>query len=75
MHQIKLFKGLENDLASIEKEVNGWLATSNAKVVQLIGNVAPQSLRSENGHILGAERPGGRGASVSDIFLAVVYEK
>jgi hypothetical protein len=75
MHQIKLFRGYENDLAAIEKEVNDWLASSKAKVVQMFGNVAPQSAKSDAGHLMGAERAGGRGFIASDIFLAVVYEK
>jgi hypothetical protein len=75
MHQIKLFKGYENDLAAIEKEVNNWLASSNAKVIQMFGNVAPQSPKAEGGHLMGAERAGGRGFIASDIFLAVMYEK
>ena len=28
MHQIKLFRGYENDLAAIETEVNTWIASS-----------------------------------------------
>ena len=74
MHQIKLFRGYENDLAAIETEVNTWLASSKARVVQMFGNVAPQSQRTESGNILGAERTGGRGFIASDVFLAVLYE-
>jgi hypothetical protein len=77
VHQIKLFRGLESDLAAVEREVNAWLASSDAKVVQVFGNVAPQTPRMESttGHLLGADRTNPRGFVASDIFLAVVYEK
>lgn len=44
MQRIKIFKGLESDLAGLENEVNQWLADSGARVVNLFGNIAPQTL-------------------------------
>ena len=77
MHQIKLFKGIESDLGAIEREVNAWLTSSNAKVIQMFGNVAPQTPRVDglSGHLLGADRTSTRGFAASDILIAVVYEK
>src|SRR4051812_31018772 len=43
MHQIKIFKGIENDIAGLEKQINGWLEQSNAQVISITGNIAPQS--------------------------------
>lgn len=43
MQQIKIFKGVENDLGSLEAQVNDWLAESNAEVIHIFGNIAPQT--------------------------------
>ncbi|HVU88555.1 MAG TPA: hypothetical protein VHD36_14640 [Pirellulales bacterium] len=43
MQQIKIFKGIENDLSTLEAEVNAWLAESGADVIRIFGNIAPQS--------------------------------
>lgn len=69
MQQVKLFKGVENEVGVLEKEINDWLSRSGAKVVTLTGNIAPQSTKS------GA--PGGLGKgsfSPSDILVMVLYE-
>jgi hypothetical protein len=70
MQQIKMFKGLENDLAGLEAQVNEWMRESNIRVVSVVGNIAPQS-----------ESSGGGGAGVgtsrfapSDVILIVLYE-
>jgi hypothetical protein len=71
MHQIKLFKGVENDLPGLEKQVNDWLAASGVKVVQIIGNLAPQEDET---------RPDDTGMVHSlyvpaNVLLVVLYEK
>ena len=71
MHQIKLFKGLEGDLTQLENEVNRWLAQSKVRVIQIFGNLAPQSSAP-------AAVQGGlshAGIAQSDVLLVVVYEK
>jgi hypothetical protein len=70
MQQIKIFKGLESELPAVEKEVNDWLAETKAKVVQMFGNLSPQSVPLEQ------KTPGlHRGAyAPSDILIVVVYE-
>jgi hypothetical protein len=65
---MKLFKGVETDLTSLETEVNTWLAESGAKVVNVIGNIAPQTTKSED------NAGGGRMFPPSDVMLAVLYE-
>ena len=71
MQKIKIFKGVENDLAALEAEANAWLASSKANVKQIVGNIAPQSAASSS--------QGGHGLSKSefppsDILLIVLYE-
>lgn len=70
MHQVKLFKGLENDLPGLEKHVNEWLAASGAKVVNILGNLAPQKDPTQ-------PDPTGVAHSLyvpANIFFAVLYE-
>lgn len=70
MRQVKIFKSLENDLTSLEKEVNAWIRQSGAKVVSVTGNIAPQTVTAESK---------GRGVGrsyypASDVVLVVLYE-
>jgi hypothetical protein len=72
MQQIKIFKGVENDLVALENEVNAWLAKSQAVVKQVVGNIAPQSPASvsQGGHgLTKSEFP------PSDILIMILYEK
>lgn len=71
MQQVKIFKGLESDAAALEKQVNSWLAESGARVLQITGNIAPQSRTTDL-------KAGSISASPfvpSDILLIVLYEK
>ena len=71
MHQIKIFKGLEDDASTIEHDVNEWLEKDKVKVLQIFGNVATQALAAEvvsNTLSKTAHPP-------SDILLVVLYEK
>ncbi|GIW87207.1 MAG: hypothetical protein KatS3mg108_1531 [Isosphaeraceae bacterium] len=43
MQQIKIFKGAESDIESLERQINDWLARNPVRVVQMSGNIAPQS--------------------------------
>ena len=70
MQQVKIFKGLEGDVATLENDVNGWIRQSGAKVVAVTGNIAPQSqpAAAAAGNL-------GRGAfASSDVVLIVLYE-
>ena len=73
MHQVKLFKGIESDTGGLEKEINDFLAQSKVRVVNIIGNIAPQPPRPDGG---GGGGGGGLGRSfaASDLFVALVYE-
>lgn len=71
MHQIKIFKGIENDLGSLEAEVNTWLVESEAQIISMFGNIAPQTESAEDK---------ARGLSKSefppsDVLVVILYEK
>ena len=71
MTQIKIFKGLENDLSTLEHEVNAWLSQGVVRVVNVFGNIAPQTLQA-------TARGGGLTTTdfvPSDVMLVVLYEK
>jgi len=71
VHQIKIFKGLEDDASTIEHDVNDWLEKEKIKVIQIFGNVAPQTLATETvkNTLSRTNHP------PSDILLVVLYEK
>jgi len=71
MQQIKIFKGIENDLASLEDEVNQWLVESAADVIHIFGNIAPQSgvADAKSAGLSHSDFP------PSDVLLVVHYRK
>ncbi|MBI4660149.1 MAG: hypothetical protein HY735_15020 [Verrucomicrobia bacterium] len=69
MHQIKIFKSLETDLSLLEKQVNSWLAESKVQVVNMFGNIAPQSPSPDAATLTKSAHP------PSDILLVVLYEQ
>lgn len=64
MQQVKLFKSVEAEVSALEAEVNNWICDSEARIVSVSGNIAPQSGKTS----------GGSGYVPSDILLIVVYE-
>lgn len=70
MLQVKLFKGIESEIGDLEREVNRWLAESGARVVNMFGNMAPQSEST-------SKSPGltKSAFAASDILLVVLYEQ
>lgn len=70
MQQVKIFKGLESELAALEGEINGWLAESGARVVQIFGNIAPQTLTED--HSKGLTKSA---FAPSDVMIVVLYER
>ena len=71
MHQIKIFKSLESDIGQLEKQVNSWLAETNVRVINMFGNIAPQSPPPEVHSTTiskGSFPP-------SDVLLVVLYEQ
>ncbi|REJ73026.1 MAG: hypothetical protein DWQ34_23230 [Planctomycetota bacterium] len=65
MRQVKLFKGVEAEIGSLESEVNSWIRESQVDVVGVRGNIAPQST--------GGPSTGQR-FTPSDILIIVEYE-
>lgn len=76
MQQIKIFKGVEHELANMERDINTWLKTSKAKVINVFGNIAPQTLQSigTTPQLLGAERGAAKSFGASDVLIVVLYE-
>ena len=69
MQQIKFFKAVENDLDQLQREINGWLKGGGVKVVQIFGNIAPQTPSKAGGSGLSKSN-----FSPSDVLVAVLYE-
>jgi hypothetical protein len=69
MYQVKIFKGQESNLGGLEKEVNAWLAETNARVIQVFGNMAPLSGERNEGNSLSAYP-----YVASDVLFVVLYE-
>lgn len=69
MHQVKFFKGIESDLAGLEKEMNTWLVESRVRVTQIFGNLAATSPERNESNSLAAYP-----YVASDVLLVVVYE-
>ena len=70
MQQIRFFKSTENDLTSLQSEMNAWLKANPVRVVQIFGNIAPQTVSGEEagtGLTKSAFAP-------SDVLVAVLYE-
>lgn len=64
MRKIKLFKGVENDLARLESEINQWLESSGAELISTSGNIAPQTLAPQSPDSF----------SASDVLVILTYE-
>ncbi len=68
MQQIKIFKSIESDVSDLEQDINAWLKESSARVVNVFGNIAPQTISDPE------RAKGSRGFSPSDILIVVLYE-
>ncbi len=65
MHQIKLFKGVENEISQLETDINAWLAETGVNVVEMSGNISPQTP--------GREAGSSTRFAPSDILVAIHY--
>lgn len=73
MPQIKFFKGLESDLPGLERKINTWMMEPGIRIINVFGNLAPQTTPP-------APKPAGTlvtqsGYGDSDVLIAVLYEK
>ncbi|MDA0832618.1 MAG: hypothetical protein O2955_18985 [Planctomycetota bacterium] len=66
MQQVKIFKSVESEVASLENEVNEWIRANGCRVINVVANIAPQSDALQAG-IQGRYAP-------SDVLLVVLYE-
>jgi hypothetical protein len=74
VQQVKMFMGLEGETNALSDEINTWIRESGAKVLQISGNVAPQT---SGGSGLGSGLPGtslAAGRVPSDVLVIVLYE-
>lgn len=74
MQQVKIFIGVEQESNLMEQEVNAWLRDSGARIVSVIGNIAPQTPNAPSGTRGSLSEGPGRRFAPSDLFLCVVYE-
>lgn len=68
-----MFKSIETELGDMEANINQWLATTQAKIISITGNISPQTIRhlGTNGQSL----EGTFGAfGASDVFVIIQYE-
>ncbi len=68
MQQIKIFKSIESDVTELERDINAWLKESGARVVNIFGNIAPQTITDPE------KAKGTRGFSLSDVLVVLLYE-
>ena len=68
MQQIKMFKSIESNVSDLERDINVWLKESGARVVNVFGNIAPQTIGDPE------KTKGNRGFSASDVLIVVLYE-
>jgi hypothetical protein len=71
MQQVKLFKSVEADVRELEREINAWLRElheQGGRVVQLTGNIAPQTIAAGKSSGTSSYIP-------SDLFVIALYEQ
>jgi len=71
MRLVKIFKGFEHEYQELETQINTWIQETNANVLQIFGNIAPQSSAKE----VGAKNLGSSQYASSDIMIFVLYTK
>lgn len=70
MHQVKLFKSIESELANLEKEINAWIRSSGARVLSISGDIAPQTAQRESRGLAAT----GASFAASDVLIVILYE-
>ena len=72
MQRVKLFKGLETEVEALEQQINVWVESEGAKIIQVTGNIATQSYNpaAKSGSSLQSNV-----AAASDVQIVVLYEK
>ncbi len=70
MQQVKIFKGIESEVASLESEINEWIRSSGAQVVSITGNIAPQTKDDKSDVAALGHGP----YAPSDVMVVLLYE-
>ena len=72
MQRVKLFKGLGTEVEALEQQINVWVESEGAKIIQVTGNIATQSYNpaAKSGSSLQSNV-----AAASDVLVVVLYEK
>jgi hypothetical protein len=68
VQRVKLFKGVETDRQGLEREINDWIEESGARVIQVSGNIAPQTVATPS------KATSTRAFDTSDLFVVILYE-
>ncbi|MBM4090308.1 MAG: hypothetical protein FJ276_12925 [Planctomycetes bacterium] len=63
MRLVKIFKSVENELSTMEQEINTWAKGTGSTIISVTGNIAPQTRSTAS-----------QGFSASDVLLVVLYE-
>ena len=71
MQQVKIFKSHEDAVDHLEEEINQWLSSSGARIINIIGNIAPQSTASAPEQKATLSRGN---FAPSDVLVIVLYE-
>lgn len=69
MQKVKIFKSVETEVTNLEQEINEWLEQSGARITNMKGNIAPQTLNAQSTGTLATGR-----YSPSDILVIFLYE-
>ena len=76
MQQVKIFTGLEGATGALTEEINDWIRDSGAEVLQISGNIAPQSAAGvEHSTTLPGSTGGTHHRPPSDILIIILYSK
>ena len=70
MQQVKIFKTIELELESVEKQINAWIKESKIRVISITGNIAPQTATAESKGLTSSKG----GFAPSDVLVIVLYE-
>ncbi len=65
MQQIKIFKGVDTEMADMEHQINRWMRKSGARVISITGNLAASP--NTGGGPLSS-------FAASDILVIVLYD-
>ena len=73
MQQVKLFTGLEGATEELAEEINSWIRKTGAKILQISGNIAPQTIASFD-QTVGLPAAGSTALRPpSDLFIIILY--